>query len=550
MLISQKRIQLFLIGLFWASAAQSQTQLEMTTTAGTSLNAADRKLNATYQQVITKYRGNSSLISKLRSAESAWIAYRDAYLHSIFPAEDNPHSYGSAFRMCHFMWLQTATETRTEQLKEFLLPKQPSGIAEDMFRKEEQSLNAAYQKVLTIYDKADLAALRHCELLWISFRDADADAFANVGPPKDNATMRLARKVSLDRERTKELSQWINGIEEGGVCGGCIPVASTTPSSMKESADSPSKKVEVCATVRKSTVPSKSGEPHSLGLTPEELRVRFKRPDPGAFEMKEYVRNPDTGDLECSVTDIDRTTGIAAKVRNSDHKLGLVTLIWNIPVQDTAVVNENGVTEQQGNSLKQFMMTLILLVEAIDPSLRVDDRNQMLNDLGFESRTAHKDSQSSKNGITYRTHWSDHKLALSTEAEKEMQQVESHNSQATQTSRHEISSNADDVALLKALTDSQDYDARKGVSPSNFPDMDSYREEGWRRLIVIAKIYEDRYHDPGRALDYYNLVKNNMTGVHTGSRELDDKVNELRLRMIQQGYKPHHYEVIDPRYTR
>jgi hypothetical protein len=35
--------------------------------------------------------------AKVKAAESAWIAYRDAYLDAMFPAEDKQGVYGSIF---------------------------------------------------------------------------------------------------------------------------------------------------------------------------------------------------------------------------------------------------------------------------------------------------------------------------------------------------------------------------------------------------------------------------------------------------------------------
>ena len=53
-----------------------QTQLEMTRSAVTALEQADRNLNTTYKQLLGKLDKQSK--AKLLTAQRAWLAYRDA----------------------------------------------------------------------------------------------------------------------------------------------------------------------------------------------------------------------------------------------------------------------------------------------------------------------------------------------------------------------------------------------------------------------------------------------------------------------------------------
>lgn len=55
---------------------KAETQMEMEACAGKSLDAADRKLNAIYTKLM-KQLGSADK-RKLRQAQRAWIAYRDA----------------------------------------------------------------------------------------------------------------------------------------------------------------------------------------------------------------------------------------------------------------------------------------------------------------------------------------------------------------------------------------------------------------------------------------------------------------------------------------
>jgi uncharacterized protein YecT (DUF1311 family) len=129
--------------------------------------------------------------------------------------------------MCHLIWEGTITNARTEQLKEFLAANKTSPAAESYYKQEDNSLNETYQKVLRIYPQQNLKVLRDAELAWISFRDADGEAFASLAAASDFANYRLSKLADRTRQRKKELQQWVDGIEEGDICIGCIPVRDT-----------------------------------------------------------------------------------------------------------------------------------------------------------------------------------------------------------------------------------------------------------------------------------------------------------------------------------
>lgn len=188
-------------------SANTQTQFEMNVDAGKKADAADKKLNATYQQVIKKYKTNAVFIHNLGTAQKDWVVFRDAYLESIFPAADKQIEYGSMYPLSYSESQETVTRTRTHQLERFLYPTRSTASPELSFRTEEKLLNDTYQTVLKSYDSKYLNVLRQAEIAWLDFRDADADAFSSLMPALNKRNARQAWQSKLDHQRTKELHQ-------------------------------------------------------------------------------------------------------------------------------------------------------------------------------------------------------------------------------------------------------------------------------------------------------------------------------------------------------
>lgn len=104
----------------------AQSQADMTGCAAQSLSAADKELNQVYQQVLKKHAANKVFIAKLKAAQKAWLAFRDAELAARYP-EDNSQ-YGSVYPMCANGALETLTRQRTEQLRQWLKDAQEGDV--------------------------------------------------------------------------------------------------------------------------------------------------------------------------------------------------------------------------------------------------------------------------------------------------------------------------------------------------------------------------------------------------------------------------------------
>jgi uncharacterized protein YecT (DUF1311 family) len=98
----------------------AKTQADLNHCADNDYASADKKLNEVYQQVLKQYATDSAFIAKLKVAQRAWLAFRDAELQALYPAENKPAEYGSAWPMCRGQQLALLTEARVQELQRWL----------------------------------------------------------------------------------------------------------------------------------------------------------------------------------------------------------------------------------------------------------------------------------------------------------------------------------------------------------------------------------------------------------------------------------------------
>jgi uncharacterized protein YecT (DUF1311 family) len=104
---------------------KGNTQYEMNMCAGQELKRADAELNRVYQQLLKAVEGDKLATSKIKTAEQAWIVYRDAYLEATYPEEDKQANYGSIFPMEFALLSTKLTRAQTAALKELLRAHSP-----------------------------------------------------------------------------------------------------------------------------------------------------------------------------------------------------------------------------------------------------------------------------------------------------------------------------------------------------------------------------------------------------------------------------------------
>jgi uncharacterized protein YecT (DUF1311 family) len=111
----------------WKTAV---AQPEMNHCADEDSKAADAELNHIYQNLLAKNKADEGATKKLREAQRAWIAFRDAQLEALYPAEDKQREYGSIYPMCYAIVVTAMTKERTAQLRRMLQDKDPCDAAD------------------------------------------------------------------------------------------------------------------------------------------------------------------------------------------------------------------------------------------------------------------------------------------------------------------------------------------------------------------------------------------------------------------------------------
>ncbi|MYL83754.1 DUF1311 domain-containing protein [Desulfovibrio aerotolerans] len=93
----------------------AQSQMELNATACGVAKQADAELNAVYAAILKKNAGDRLFIDKLKAAQRAWVAFRDAEMGARYPAQDTSE-YGSIFNLCWCNALAALTKRRTADL--------------------------------------------------------------------------------------------------------------------------------------------------------------------------------------------------------------------------------------------------------------------------------------------------------------------------------------------------------------------------------------------------------------------------------------------------
>jgi uncharacterized protein YecT (DUF1311 family) len=100
----------------------AKTQADLTECGGSDYKRADDELNRTYQQLLKKAAGDPVAVEKIKASQRAWVAFRDAQIAALYPAEDKQREYGTVFPMCADLALADLTRERTKMLERMLKP--------------------------------------------------------------------------------------------------------------------------------------------------------------------------------------------------------------------------------------------------------------------------------------------------------------------------------------------------------------------------------------------------------------------------------------------
>ncbi len=81
--------------------------------------AADKKLNQIYREILTKYKNDKVFLASLIKAEKAWLAFREAELEARYPADDG-NKYGRESVACKLQEKEALTLDRVKQIEPWL----------------------------------------------------------------------------------------------------------------------------------------------------------------------------------------------------------------------------------------------------------------------------------------------------------------------------------------------------------------------------------------------------------------------------------------------
>ncbi|ADB36800.1 lysozyme inhibitor LprI family protein [Spirosoma linguale] len=98
------------------------------------------------------------------------------------------------------------------------------------FQQADKALNSVYQKILKQYsaDKEFIKNLKIAQRIWVQFRDAEVSMKYPARPAgyygSAQPMCEAAYRTELTQQRTRTLTVWLTGIEEGDVCAGSVEV--------------------------------------------------------------------------------------------------------------------------------------------------------------------------------------------------------------------------------------------------------------------------------------------------------------------------------------
>jgi len=92
--------------------------IPMAASAQSAGEKADAELNKVWKQIMKCYKSDKVFIGKLKTAQEAWLKYRDAHIKSMFPEDIS--SYGSIYSTCYDNLIEELTKERIRYLKKWV----------------------------------------------------------------------------------------------------------------------------------------------------------------------------------------------------------------------------------------------------------------------------------------------------------------------------------------------------------------------------------------------------------------------------------------------
>ncbi|HEY1204870.1 MAG: lysozyme inhibitor LprI family protein [Bryobacteraceae bacterium] len=103
-----------------ACTGKAKAQPELNACAADEAKRVDAELNRVYRELLSKNTDDPAAVEKIKNAQRAWVAYRDAYIEAMFPAQDKQAEYGSMYPMEVDLLLASLTARQVDALKDLI----------------------------------------------------------------------------------------------------------------------------------------------------------------------------------------------------------------------------------------------------------------------------------------------------------------------------------------------------------------------------------------------------------------------------------------------
>jgi uncharacterized protein YecT (DUF1311 family) len=102
---------------YHACADSANTQDVLTRCASEEAKRVDAELNSVYRKLLASLSANRKAAAKVKAAQRAWVAYRNAYMDAMYPEKDK-QSYGSIFPMEFNLFFAKLTRDQIAALRD------------------------------------------------------------------------------------------------------------------------------------------------------------------------------------------------------------------------------------------------------------------------------------------------------------------------------------------------------------------------------------------------------------------------------------------------
>lgn len=107
-----------------ACNAKAVSQVEVNKCTEDEFKRADEEMNRAYENLLARAAKNAVAVKKIKAAQKAWLAFREAHLDAVFPAEDKTAAYGVMQPMCGSMLRAEMARDRTKVLETMANPEE------------------------------------------------------------------------------------------------------------------------------------------------------------------------------------------------------------------------------------------------------------------------------------------------------------------------------------------------------------------------------------------------------------------------------------------